>query len=150
MKNARHALWLLIPIILFATLGAFSRIMSVLSHNEHMYIAAGVLVAKSQVIYRDFAFVQTPYLPLLYGNVYRLTGLSHYYLAGKLISFALLGTSGMFLFLLARRVTKDMVLSLSIAALFLLNMNIVNPAVEVSNYILPLALSLAGLSLNLP
>jgi hypothetical protein len=45
-------------------LGAFSNTMnSPVDHNEHMYISAGVL-AKENTLYKDFAFLQMPYLPI--------------------------------------------------------------------------------------
>ncbi|MHC4183890.1 MAG: hypothetical protein ACYSR0_11130 [Planctomycetota bacterium] len=145
MKKKNFALWLLIPIVLFAIVGAFAKIMSSFNHNEHMYIVASVFVAQNQELYKDFAYLQTPYLPLLYGNLYRLMGVtSYYFFIGKLISFIFLGISSMTLFLLARRVVKEIALSLSVVALFLLNMTIVMPATEVSNYIMPVAFSMAG------
>ena len=145
MKNNKFILWFLILIVLFGIVGAFAKIMSGFNHNEHMYIAAGVFVAQNKEIYKDFAYLQTPYLPLLYGNLYRFLGITSYYLLiGKLISFTFLSISSMVLFLLARRVLNDIVLSLSVVALFLLNMSIVGPATEVSNYIMPIAFSLAS------
>jgi hypothetical protein len=39
-----------------------------LSHDEHQHVAAGVLVAKEGLLpYRDFPFLHTPNLPLVYG-----------------------------------------------------------------------------------
>ena len=145
MKESRFAISLLFGILLFAIVGAFARIMTFLNHNEHMYIAAGVLVAQGQALYRDFAYLQTPYLPLLYGSLFKLLGVNSYYLlTGKLISFILLCISSSTVFLIARRALNTVVLSLGIAALFLLNMTIVQPAAEVSNYIMPVAFSMLG------
>lgn len=145
MRENRFAIWLLSPILLFAIVGAFARIMTSLDHNEHMYISASVLLAQGQVPYRDFAYLQTPYLPLLYGNLFKLLGVNSYYLfTGKLISFLFLGTSSITVFLLARRVSNNTFISLSVPTLFLLNMTIINPATEVSNYIMPLAFSILG------
>ena len=145
MKKTSLSLQFLIPLVLVAIVGAFARIMTSLNHNEHMYIAASVLVARNYVLYKDFAYLQAPYLPLLYGNLYRLLHVSSYYLLiGKLVSFLFVSTSAMTLFLMARRVTSDVVLSLSSVALFLLNMTIVNPATEVSNYIVPVAFSMVS------
>jgi hypothetical protein len=145
VKKKGYALWFLIPIVLFAVAGAFAKIMSGFDHNEHMYIAASMFVAQGKDLYQDFAYLQMPYLPLLYGSLYRLMGVnSYYYFIGKLISFIFLNASALILFVLSRRVGKDSSVSLSIVALFLLNMSIVKPATEVSNYIMPVAFSYAG------
>jgi hypothetical protein len=143
-KNG-FALWLLIPIVLFAAFGAFAIIMTSFDGNEHMYIAASVLVAQGKVLYKDFAFVQTPYLPILYAALYRLFGVSSFYLlTSKLISCLFLAISSIAIFLMARRVLRGTAPSLSVVALFLLNMTIIDPASEVSNYIAPVAFSLVA------
>lgn len=38
-----------------------------LSHDEHMYLTAARLWANGEALYRDFAFLQTPYLPQIWG-----------------------------------------------------------------------------------
>jgi 4-amino-4-deoxy-L-arabinose transferase-like glycosyltransferase len=55
-----------------------------LSRDEHMYVAAGVLVRRAQ-LYRDFAYLQGPYLPWLYSAVFAVTG-QHLLLAARLTS----------------------------------------------------------------
>jgi hypothetical protein len=138
-------LWLLTLIVFFAIAGAFATIMTSFSHNEHMYIAASVLVCHNQVLYKGFAYLQTPYLPLLYGNIYRLLSVSSYYLLiGKLISVLFIIISATALFLIARRALFDIAISLSVVALFFLNITIVCSAKESSNYIMPIALSMAS------
>jgi hypothetical protein len=146
MEKNRIVLWLLASIVLLAIFGAFAKIMSGFNHNEHMYIAASVLVAQNQLPYKDFAYLQTPYLPLLYGNLYRLLGVGAYYLLiGKLISFIFLSMTSIILFFLGLRVLHDVALALGVVALFLLNMTIVSPATEVSNYIMPVAFSMMSI-----
>ncbi len=57
------------------------------SRDEHMYCTAGVLLARGELIYRDFAYpAQLPYHPLLLGVLYELLGTQHYLLAGRLVS----------------------------------------------------------------
>jgi hypothetical protein len=111
-----------------------------------MYAAASVLVAKGQTLYQDFSYLQTPYLPLLYGGIFKMCGITSFYLlTGKLISFLFLCISLITVFLIARRVlASDIIISLSVVTLFLLNRSIVDPASEVSNYIMPLACSMLG------
>ena len=145
MKMKKLALWIMAAIILFAVVGDFAKIMISQNHNDHMYIGVSALISHDKIPYKEFTFTQTPYLPLLYGNLYKLLGVcSHYLLIGRLISFLFLSISAWTLFLLARRETGNLFQSLCIGALFLLNTTIVNPATEVSNYILPVALSFLG------
>lgn len=135
--------WAMALIVLVAFAGAVGTILTVLDHNEHMYMAAGVLVAQNKVIYRDFAYLQMPYLPLLYGRLFQWLHIQAYYLlVGKLVSGFFLSLSTLTLFLIARRLLGQLELCLGIVALFLLNTTIVGPAAEASNYIAPLACSL--------
>jgi hypothetical protein len=145
MRENTFTIWIVSPILLFAIIGAFARIMTSLNHNEHMYITASVLLAQGHALYKDFAYLQTPYLPLLYGTVFKLLGVSSFYLlTGKVISVVFLGISSITVFLVAGRVLNNTVLSLGVATLFLLNMTITNAATEVSNYIMPVAFSMVS------
>jgi len=55
-----------------------------LSHDEHMYVAAGKLIAEQQVPYRDYPYFQMPYLPYLYAGLFALT--PYLLAAGRLFS----------------------------------------------------------------
>ncbi|MHC4581263.1 MAG: hypothetical protein ACYS14_07380 [Planctomycetota bacterium] len=58
-----------------------------LGRDEHMYCAAGVLMAQGKTIYRDFAYpTQLPYHPLLYAILFKALGTTHYLLVGRLVS----------------------------------------------------------------
>ena len=143
MKGSRLLIWGMALCVAVAFAGAIGVILTVFDHNEHMYLAAGVQVAQNKVIYRDFAYLQMPYLPLLYGKLLQWLPIQAYYLlAGKVVSCFFLGLSAATLFLIGRRVLGQLAPALGIVALFLLNMTIIGPAAEVSNYIAPLALSL--------
>jgi hypothetical protein len=145
MKKISLTTLLLAAIVLFGILGAFASVMTTMNHNEGMYISASVLVSQNKTIYKDFGFTETPYLPILYGGLFRILNIGSYYLLmGKLISFLSLVLAAMTLFFITRRVSNSIASSLSIAALFLLDMNIVGPAGQVSNYIIPLTLSLVS------
>jgi hypothetical protein len=148
MRRINFTLLFLVMIILFGLLGAFATIMISFNQNEHMYIAASVLVAQDKIIYRDFAYVQTPYLPLFYGTLYKLLHINSYYLlTGKVISFLAFCISATTVYIVARRALKDTELSLGVTTLFILNTSIVGPAIEVSNYIMPVAFLLVGFHL---
>lgn len=58
-----------------------------IGRDEQMYCTGAVLMAQGKMIYRDFSYAaQLPYHPLLYAAVYKITGTTHYLLAGRLIS----------------------------------------------------------------
>jgi hypothetical protein len=146
MNTNRITSSLLLAILLFASAGDFATIMtSEVNRNEHMYHAASVFASQGRVLYKDFSYLQTPYLPLLYGSLFKIFHVSsHYLLIARLFSFLCLCVSAAILFLVARRVLKEIVMPLCIVTLFLLNMTIVQSAAEISNYILPVAFSFAG------
>lgn len=130
-------------VVVFGLMGDLGKIMTSLNRNEHMYITAGVLVSQDKVLYRDFAFLQMPHLPLLYAGLFKVFGLESYYLlTGKVVSFLALIAAGAAVFFLSKRVLSSQLLALGLTALFVMNLTIVIPAREVSNYIIPLAVSL--------
>ena len=58
-----------------------------LGHDEHMYCTAGYLIARGELIYRDFSYVaQMPLHPLLLGLLYKIIGTDYYLLTGRLLS----------------------------------------------------------------
>ncbi|MGZ0020256.1 hypothetical protein [Nitrosomonas sp. wSCUT-2] len=94
--------------------------------DEQMYIAASVLVAHGEELYKDFSYLQTPYLPIFLGNFYRIAGIeSHYLLIGKLTNLVFLLIASLVLFVLAKRILKDRFLALGITTLFLFNITII-------------------------
>jgi hypothetical protein len=140
MREKKLIIWLVFSALLFAIAGAFARAMTLLSHNEHMYTCAGILISQGQSLYSDFAYLQTPYFPLFYGSLFKIFGIDSWYLlSAKLVSFFFLCISLIILLLIARRVLRDSVCSLCVAVLFVLNVTIINAAAEVSNYIMPAA-----------
>jgi hypothetical protein len=84
--------------------------------DENMYIAAGVL-ARDHRIYCDFAYLQTPYTPLLHALVYRLFDVTHFLLAARLVSFALSLIAALCLITIARKLVPPRIVPL-IALLF--------------------------------
>ncbi|MBM4028647.1 MAG: hypothetical protein FJ280_25110 [Planctomycetes bacterium] len=55
--------------------------------DEQMYCTAGVLLARGQLLYRDFSFIShPPYHSLLLAAFYRALPTSHYLLVGRLVS----------------------------------------------------------------
>ena len=136
---------ILISNLLLIIIGIFSQIMTSFDHNEHMYITAGVLISKGFELYKDFAYLQMPYLPLLYGFLYKILSInSHYLFVGKLVSFIFIISSALILFSLTKRIHQNIEISIGIVTIFLLNSTIICASLEVSNYIGALFFSLAG------
>jgi hypothetical protein len=59
-----------------------------LSHDENMYIAAGVLLGE-HTLYADFAYLQAPYLPLLYALVFDLTDQAYLLFCGRMVALVM-------------------------------------------------------------
>ncbi|MFN2199581.1 MAG: glycosyltransferase family 39 protein, partial [Caldilineaceae bacterium] len=127
----------------FLALGLFSQAVHNNSHNEQMYVAAGYLLNHSERLYQDFAFVQTPYTPLIYALAFRLSG-GFYLLTAKLVNFGFFAVAAALIYLITRRETRDMVFSLTLLALFLANYYLLRTVIEASNYTIPMACSLGA------
>ncbi len=134
------ALWILVA---FLSLGLLSQALHNNSHNEQMYVTAGYLMAHGQQLYNDFAFVQTPYVPLTFALFIRLFG-SHYLLIAKLINVTFFAASAFLLYIIARRETHDGIFATTLLALFLANYYLLRTVIEASNYTMPMAFSLAA------
>jgi hypothetical protein len=127
-----------IIIFLVLIIGASSLTMNrPLGHDEHMYISAGMMVDDSS-IYRDFAYLQTPYLPYLYGLVYTITGESALLLKSRLLSFGFFIISLIFVYLICLRLTKDVFVSLWSSCIFAFSHSIIHVIPYAWNHLLPL------------
>ena len=122
-----------------AAAGAVGNTLSRYDHNEAMYVAAGALVAAGERLYRDFAYLQAPNLPLLYGAIAATGAGGNLYFAAKLVSISATFLSGLFTFLLARRMTGDLWIAAMCAALLLTNGAALRAFSECSNYATPMA-----------
>ncbi len=97
----------LVGIIVLLILGMFSSTMChSLNHDEHMYICAGVLV-QDNALYTDFAYLQMPYLPLLYGALFQLTNTTYYLLWGRLLTFIFMIASTVLIYQIAYKLAKN-------------------------------------------
>ena len=80
------ALTFLVLIILLLVIFASSMAKSYVD-TEHVTCAAGVLLTKGKMIYRDFACVsQMPYHPFLYAAVFKVLNTSYYLLVGRILT----------------------------------------------------------------
>jgi len=138
-KTMRVAL-IIIFVVLF--LGMFSRTMNQpLYNDEHMYISAGVLAHNNEV-YMDFAYLQMPYLPIVYEAIYGVTGTSHYLLWGRMCSLALMLLAIVLIFLISYRLSKDLILSMVFLLLFALNQAVIHVLPLAWNQVMPLTFSI--------
>jgi len=136
-------------IIIFAVLltGAFSYIMNApLNHNEHMYITSGVLVGNNS-LYEDFAYLQMPYLPLIYGTFYKLTGTSYYLLWGRVFTFLSISLLCLLTYVISHKTSEDIFVSVVAVVFIMLNRVTLKAMGESSNYIMPAVFSLFSVGL---
>jgi len=146
MKKSRLFINIVMFLVIFSVLAAavFFHIMTApININEQNYIPGGVLY-KQYTLYRDYPYVQMPYLPIIYGIFYKLTGTSYYFLTGRLFTLFFTLASAVFLYLIAYKFTGSFYYSILTPVLFCLNDVIMVPMKESSNYIMPIAFSLAG------
>jgi hypothetical protein len=90
-----------------------------LDWDEGMYVTAGAL-SRERALYRDFAFLQGPYLPLLYGQVFRLYGGTQLLLAARLVNVVFAAAAMVAVVAMVRRVSGR-ALGAAAGVLFLCN-----------------------------
>jgi len=144
MRNPALKTILTVPVFLAISAGLFFHIMAApINYNEQVYVPVSVLFQHLHM-YRDFAFLQMPYLPMIYGAFYRLTGDTWYMLTGRAFTVFFTLASGILIFFISRRVTGNYWSSVLLAALLCINDVMLVPMKEASNYLMPTAFSLAG------
>ncbi len=116
------------------------------SHNEEMYVSAGVLVSQGAIPYRDFAYLQAPYLIWLYGALYSVVaGPGAYLLTAKLVSLAAYAATLLLVFRIARTATESTPAAWLITGLCSMNLLVTFSTAEASNYAAPLAAAVGAL-----
>ncbi|HLG95333.1 MAG TPA: glycosyltransferase family 39 protein [Bryobacteraceae bacterium] len=128
--------------------GCLGYVIDFFDNNENMYVASGVL-AKTQTLYRDFAFVQTPFVPLFYAAVYRGSSTIHYLLTAKVVTWVLWVVSGILIFSIGRKVAGDVAGAVTVT-LYVTNPSLLRSVAECSNYIAPIPFALLAILLVLP
>ena len=110
------------------------------NHDDELYVTAGVL-ARHLTLYRDFAYNQTPLHPLVLSGVFGFLD-GHYYLAGRLVSFALALIAALLGWFIAARITGSSRLGLVVPLLFATSTTIQSAVGCVRNDVLPWTLML--------
>jgi len=57
-------------------------------HDENIYCTAGALIASGKVMYKDFAFLHMPLLPVIYASLFTLFRTTNYLFVGRVFSVA--------------------------------------------------------------
>jgi hypothetical protein len=110
------------------------------NHDDEWYVTAGVL-ARHLTLYRDFAYHQPPFHPLVLSAVFRFLD-GHYYLAGRLFSLALALGVAVLGWFITTRIAGSSRLGLVAALLFATSTTIQSAVGCVRNDILSCALML--------
>jgi hypothetical protein len=145
--NISYIIWLLVLVLLSALI--FNTIMVSFDHNEQMYVTAGVLASQGHQLYFDFAYLQTPYLPLIYGQIFRLVDTTSYLFLAKTLTFLFFISAALLLYCIVWQVAKNQILAAGLTILFLLNSTLLRVVEESSNYVLPITLSFLAFYLYL-
>jgi hypothetical protein len=111
--------------------------------DENMYVGAGVLL-QNNTLYQDFPFLQMPYLPLIYGAIYKLTGTSYYLLTTEIINFLFMAIACLIVYFISLTFTRNILFSLGIVMLFLFNDITIYAMKYSANTIVPITFSLLG------
>lgn len=111
-------------------------------HNEEMFVTAGVLAAQGHVPYRDFSYMQMPYLPFIFGELFRLFGMANPVLVARIFNW-LAWAAGAFLIGLGCKLAGGSLrISLAAACLYLANPCMLRITHEASAYALPATLAI--------
>ena len=114
------------PVLIFATalvfpLAAALAMAKGLNHDENQHVAAGVMVARGLLPYRDFPHFHTPYLAFIYAALFHAT--DHLLLAARLFgagcASAMVGLVGSVGYALFRERGKKWALGVSAGAVVL-------------------------------
>ncbi len=114
-----------------------------LSHDEYTHVTAGVLI-KDNALYRDYAYPQMPYLPLIYGLFYKLSGTSSYLFWGRTFTAIFSDLTLILIYLISFRITKDRLFSWCLVILYTFSDIMLNVTSFSWNSVAPITLSLAA------
>lgn len=140
--QAMNILWWL-AIALFVAEGCFLFLFRQINQDEGWYLWAGKLVLEGKVLYRDFAFPQSPLLPYFYGIFQHLLGQGLY--QGRLITTLIAVLNLILGIRLARRLGGRE----AILPFLLLQISTLVAAAFQLSYIAPYALATCFLTLSL-
>lgn len=136
---------IVIIIFLVLSLGIFSFIMNEnLFIDENMYVTAGVLIQEYS-LYSEFSYLQMPYLPIMYGMIFKLTGTDKYLLTARIINVFFTLASAIFIFLIAYKVCGDLFISICTLLLFVFNETLIWTMGFAWNAVMPITFTLMAI-----
>jgi len=116
-----------VTITLFCIVILANSMIKDVGRDEQMYCTAGAMLARGDLIYRDFSYPsQLPYHPLLLAALYRVLGTTHYLLVGRLTSvlcdiLAVIGIAGIYRSVFGAYRLQGLLFGVAAATLFLFN-----------------------------
>ncbi len=132
------------------SLAIFSHIMTVpLGRDENVYVTAGKLIQDGYKLYKDFAFPQMPYLPIIYAWLFKITSNSYYLLSARIFSFFCTIATMILIYFITYKILKSYIISIVLSLFFILNVPMVNTMGYAWNNMVALCFSLAGFLLYL-
>jgi hypothetical protein len=112
-------------------------------HDENLYCTAGALITSGQVMYKDFAYLQMPLLPVIYAFLFTLFKTTNYLFAGRVFSVTC-SILTMFLVLIAfihasrKQRVRGVVLGISATVLYSFNPEILYAGSKAWNHSFPI------------
>ncbi|OGX57906.1 MAG: hypothetical protein A2447_01875 [Omnitrophica WOR_2 bacterium RIFOXYC2_FULL_38_12] len=144
-KDISYRRGLILLAFTIVAIGMFSYVMNnSLGRDENMYLTSSKLMA-SQSLYTDFAYFQMPYFPIITGNFFKLFKITHYLLFGRIIAFAAIFSSSIFIYLISIKLTGSKFISLTSMLIFSLNETIVRACGYAWNHVMPITFLLIAL-----
>jgi hypothetical protein len=139
-SNPIHILLVILAFIVIGICLFFYVTHTPISQDESMYLTAGVL-AQNLTLYKDFAYLQMPYLPLIYAFVFRLFGAEYPMLGAQLINYVFIMLSVFMVYILT---DKKNYFALALVFFFSFNMIFLKSIDYMANSIAPIPFSLGA------
>ncbi|MBN1350347.1 hypothetical protein JXJ21_13110 [candidate division KSB1 bacterium] len=111
--------------------------------DEEMQISASVL-SQNHTIYKDFAFLQMPYLPLAYGLIYKVLNTTYYLLIKRLFDIFFMSVSAWLIFRISYSICQSNIVSASLLLFYVLNNTTLYTMGYGANSIMPVPFCLSG------
>lgn len=130
-------------VILMMTFLLFGSAMQGFDHDENLYCTAGALITSGQVMYKDFAYLQMPLLPVIYAFLFTLFKTTNYLFVGRVFSVTCSVLTMVLVLIAFIRAFRDqrargVVLGISATVLYSFNPQILTAGSRAWNHSLPI------------
>lgn len=133
---------LALAVALVALIFSFCHAMLGFDLNENMYVTAGVLISQGHSIYRDFAYLQAPYLAELYGLLFGISGTTYHLFVARILNWCFWVAGAVLTGFITKHITRDRGFSFAAGLMYVVNPLMLRITIEASNYVLPATLAL--------